>query len=183
MTYPRCRSSFAPLAWLLAAGLVVGLGGCRTGPVVVPEGQRRAIDRRLVEYPSGVELVEVVRNLTGPVDVEVDPDGNLIVAESGRGGYEPRIFGMLAEAKLANGDRAQAGELLAEARARVDGGRGWRLGAFDVALAWLHLVTSEPVVDRTAIAPALESVDAVAAELGSDPYRRIAARERARLGA
>src|SRR5262249_23279777 len=71
--------------------------------------------------------------------------------------------------------------LLSEARALIDQGRGWRLGAFDVALAWVRLVASEPVADRTAIARALESLDVVTAELGSDPYRRIAALERARL--
>ena len=55
-----------------------------------------------------------------------------------------------------------------------DRGRGWRLGAFDVALAWVRLLASEPASDRTAIESALESLDALTAELGSDPYRRIA---------
>ena len=63
----------------------------------------------------------------------------------------------------------------------VDRGRGWRLGAFDVELAWVRLLASEPASDRTAIESALESLDALAAELGADPYRRIAALERARL--
>ena len=71
--------------------------------------------------------------------------------------------------------------LLSEARELVDRGRGWRLGAFDVALAWVRLLASEPTSDRTAIESALESLDALTAELGSDPYRRIAALERARL--
>jgi len=95
--------------------------------------------------------------------------------------YEPRILAMLAGAKLAAGDRSEARALLSEARELVDGGRGWRLGAFDVALAWVHLVASEKAADRTAIESALESLDALTAELGSDPYRRIAALERARL--
>ena len=38
----------------------------------------------------------------------------------------------------------------------------------------------QPLVD-SAIESALESLDALTAELGSDPYRRIAALERARL--
>jgi hypothetical protein len=88
---------------------------------------------------------------------------------------------MLADAKLAAGDRSEARALLSEARELVDRGRGWRLGAFDVALAWVRLLASEPASDRTAIESALESVDALTAELGSDPYRRIAALERARL--
>jgi adenylate cyclase len=95
--------------------------------------------------------------------------------------YEPRILATLADAKLAAGDRSGARALLSEARELVDRGRGWRLGAFDVALAWVRLLASEPASDRTAIDSALESVDALTAELGSDPYRRIAARERARL--
>jgi tetratricopeptide (TPR) repeat protein len=94
--------------------------------------------------------------------------------------YEPRILATLADAKLAAGDRSAARTLLTEARELVDRGRGWRLGAFDVALARVHLVASEPASDRTAIERALESLDAVTAELGSDPYRRIATRERAR---
>jgi class 3 adenylate cyclase/tetratricopeptide (TPR) repeat protein len=95
--------------------------------------------------------------------------------------YEPRILATLADAKLAAGDRSEARALLSEARELVDGGRGWRLGAFDVALAWVHLVASEKAADRTAIESALESLDTLTAELGSDPYRRIAALERARL--
>jgi hypothetical protein len=70
--------------------------------------------------------------------------------------------------------------LLVEAADLVDRGRGWRLGAFDVALARVRLLASEPASDRTEVQRALESLDAVTAELGSDPYRRIAALERAR---
>src|SRR2546426_358063 len=95
--------------------------------------------------------------------------------------YEPRILATLADANLAAGDRWEARALLSEARELVDRGRGWRLGAFDVALAWVRLLASEPASDRTAIESALESLDALTAELGSDPYRRIAALERARL--
>ncbi len=95
--------------------------------------------------------------------------------------YEPRILATLADAKLAAGDRSEARALLSEARELVDRGRGWRLGAFDVALAWVRLLASEPASDRPAIESALESLDALAAELGSVPYRRIAALTRARL--
>jgi tetratricopeptide (TPR) repeat protein len=95
--------------------------------------------------------------------------------------YEPRILATLADAKRAAGDRSGARTLLSEARALVDRGRGWRLGALDVGLAWVRLLASEPDSDRTAIEGALESLDTLTAELGSDPYRRIAALERARL--
>ena len=76
--------------------------------------------------------------------------------------------------------RSGARGFLADASELIDRGHGWRLGAFDVALARVRLLTSETATDRTAIASALDSMDAVTAELGSDPYRRIAARERAR---
>jgi len=95
--------------------------------------------------------------------------------------YEPRVLATLADAKLDAGDRSGARALLVEARELVARGRGWRLGAFDVARAWVHFLASEPVADRAAVASALESLDALAAELGSVPYRRIAALERARL--
>jgi hypothetical protein len=95
--------------------------------------------------------------------------------------YEPRLLATLADARLAAGDRSGARALLGEARGLVDRGRGWQLGAFDVALAGVRLLASEPAPDRTAIESALDSVDALTAELGSEPYRRIAALERARL--
>jgi tetratricopeptide (TPR) repeat protein len=97
--------------------------------------------------------------------------------------YEARILATLADAKLAAGDRSRARALLMDARDLVDQGRGWRLGAFDVALAWVRLLASELPSDRAAIQSALDRLHAVTAELGSDPYRRIAARERARLAA
>jgi class 3 adenylate cyclase/tetratricopeptide (TPR) repeat protein len=93
--------------------------------------------------------------------------------------YEPRILATLAEAKLAAGDRSGARALLAEARDSVERGRGWRLSACDVELARVRLLASEPVPDRTAVESALESLDALAAELGADPYRRMAELERA----
>jgi hypothetical protein len=95
--------------------------------------------------------------------------------------YEPRLLATLADAKLAAGDRSGARALLSEARELVDRGRGWRLGAFDVALAWVRLLAAEPASDRAAIQSALESLDTLTAELGSVPYRHIAALERARL--
>jgi hypothetical protein len=95
--------------------------------------------------------------------------------------YEPRILATLADAKLAAGDRSGARALLSEARELVDRGRGWRLGTFDVALAWVRLHAAEPAADHIAIESALESLDSLTAELGSEPYRRIALLERARL--
>jgi hypothetical protein len=95
--------------------------------------------------------------------------------------YEPRILATLADARLAAGDRSGAHALLAEARATVERGRGWRLSACDVEFAEIRLLASEPDPDRAALERALASVDALAAELGADPYRRMAELERARL--
>jgi class 3 adenylate cyclase/tetratricopeptide (TPR) repeat protein len=95
--------------------------------------------------------------------------------------YEPRLLAMLADATRAAGDHAGARALVVEAADLVDRGRGWRLGAFDVALARVRLLAPEPAFDRPEGERALESLDAVTVELGSDPYRRIAALERARL--
>jgi len=95
--------------------------------------------------------------------------------------YEPRILATLADAKRATGDRSGARALLAETRESVERGQGWRLSACDVELARVRLLASEPVPDRTAIESALESMEALATELGADPYRRMAELERARL--
>ena len=95
--------------------------------------------------------------------------------------YEPRLLAALAEAKLAAGDRPGARALVAEACASVDRGRGWRLGACDVALAQVRLLASEPVPDRAAVERALASAAALAAELRAEPYRRLVERARARF--
>jgi class 3 adenylate cyclase len=95
--------------------------------------------------------------------------------------YEPRILATLADATRAAGDRARAHALLVEARATIERGRGWRLSACDVELAAIHLLASEPVPNRAALERALASMDALAAELAADPYRRMAELERARV--
>jgi hypothetical protein len=86
---------FAARFILRTAGLcfLAAATGCLRGPVFVPAAQRKPVDRALVDYPGGGVLEEVIHNLTAPVDCEVDAQGNLIVAESGDGGYEPRLYG------------------------------------------------------------------------------------------
>jgi tetratricopeptide (TPR) repeat protein len=95
--------------------------------------------------------------------------------------YEPRILATLADARRAAGDRPGAHALLVEARESVERRRGWRLSACDVELARVRLLASEPAPDRAAVESALDSLDALAAELHADPYRRMAQLERARL--
>jgi glucose/arabinose dehydrogenase len=67
------------------------LGGCAKGPSLVPLNQRQAIDRTLVEYPTGYQLVPVVRNLTAPTAMAFDQDGSLIIADEGMSD-RPRIL-------------------------------------------------------------------------------------------
>lgn len=86
---------------MLVAAVLVG-AGCARGPTVIPPGDRVTIDRQLVEYPAGVELQEIARDLTGPVDCAIDKDGNLIVAESGRGKHDPRIYAIRKDGTMFN---------------------------------------------------------------------------------
>jgi glucose/arabinose dehydrogenase len=70
---------------------VVLVAGCRTTPEILKN--QPSIDRAIVEYPAGFELREHVRGLTAPTAIAFDADGSLLVAESGIGGGEPRVFG------------------------------------------------------------------------------------------
>ena len=93
--------------------------------------------------------------------------------------YEPRILATLADARLAAGEHSAARALLSDARDSIGRGRGWRLSACDVGLAHVRLLASEPVLDRAAVARALEAVDALATEMGAEAYRRMVDVERA----
>jgi class 3 adenylate cyclase/tetratricopeptide (TPR) repeat protein len=95
--------------------------------------------------------------------------------------YEARILATLADARRAAGDRSGTRRLLDEAQASIGRGRGWRLGACEVALARFRLLASEPDADRAAVAHSLEAVEALAAEMGAGAYRLLAERERVRL--
>src|SRR5262249_18522345 len=96
--------------------------------------------------------------------------------------YEPRILATLAEARMAAGDRSRARALLAEARELVEQGRGWRLSACDVVLAWVRLLGSEPGPDRAAVEGALPPLEAIAVGFDAEVYRRMTDIERARRG-
>jgi glucose/arabinose dehydrogenase len=89
-------------AVLLFVGVVAALlmGGCATGPTYIPANQRRIVDRQLVDYPGGVRMEEIARNLTAPVDLAIDNDGTLIVAEAGIDGNDPRIYGMRTDGSV-----------------------------------------------------------------------------------
>lgn len=90
MRHPRLK----PLLPLMtvAIALVVASAGCVRGPMYIAPGQRKVVDRAIVDYPGGFVLKTYLHNLTGPIDVEEDADGNIIILESGRAGYQPRLF-------------------------------------------------------------------------------------------
>src|SRR5688500_15327264 len=91
---PRLRATTSRLVSAASVAFVLTLvAGCVHGPSFVSPAQRVVIDRGLVDYPGGVEMEEVVRGLTGPCDFDIERHGNLVIAESGAGGQEPRIFG------------------------------------------------------------------------------------------
>ena len=73
--------------------VLLPLAGCVTGPRLLAPEQQKSIDRRLVETPAGFELKPVAENLTAPSAIAFDTEGNLLIAESGACGREPRIFG------------------------------------------------------------------------------------------
>jgi glucose/arabinose dehydrogenase len=83
----------APLSalWLLA---VAWLTGCATGPHVLPIALQKTIDRHITEYPSGFELKPYIVGLDSPTGFCFDEANNIIIAEGGIDGDEPRIFGI-----------------------------------------------------------------------------------------
>ena len=94
----RYRSRLMRPALLL---VLVFLAGCRAAATLAPPGGGVEVDRRDVEFPSGLALEIALDRLRGPVDVAFVPDsatdaalhGALVVAEGGFGGEEPRLVG------------------------------------------------------------------------------------------
>jgi hypothetical protein len=80
---------------VLYAGLVAvsAITGCRSGPSLLQPNDQATIDRQLVEYPAETELKPYVTGLTAPSAMAFDNEGSMLIAESGIGGREPRIFG------------------------------------------------------------------------------------------
>ncbi|MEO6435368.1 MAG: hypothetical protein ABIP55_06350 [Tepidisphaeraceae bacterium] len=93
MRHPRLPMFLQSIAIVTVMAAILAMSGCVHSPVFTPAVGRKPIDRLMVDYPGGVVLEEVVRGLTGPCDVDVDEQGNLLIAESGAGGYEPKLFG------------------------------------------------------------------------------------------
>lgn len=81
----------------LAAGVLL-VGGCARGPHIVPEDKQVVIDRSEVEYPADLQLTTYIAGLTAPTAIAFETDdpnylGSIIVAESGSGDTDVRIFG------------------------------------------------------------------------------------------
>jgi hypothetical protein len=87
---PRATRLGSALA-VVAASL---LSGCINQPGLLPLAQRKPLDRKTVEYPSGYVLTPLLRGLNCPTAICFDADRNdMLVAESGIDGSEPHIFG------------------------------------------------------------------------------------------
>ncbi|MGA2497655.1 MAG: hypothetical protein ABSH20_07925 [Tepidisphaeraceae bacterium] len=78
---------------LFAFVLLCASAGCSGGPSLWHADNQPIIDRKIIEYPANTELRRVIDGLTAPSAFAFDAEGNLIVAESGIGGYDVRIFG------------------------------------------------------------------------------------------
>jgi glucose/arabinose dehydrogenase len=90
-------TNFRSLFLLVLAAAVLLAGGCVVGPGIIPQQQRRAIDRAVVDYPGGYELTVYAHGLTAATCIAFDYDdpvhkGSLFVAESGEGNTRVRIY-------------------------------------------------------------------------------------------
>jgi glucose/arabinose dehydrogenase len=84
------------LSRLLIAGACVTAffvaDGCNSTPRLLPPSLQQTVDRRITEYPDGYDLKPYVENLNCPTGFCFDESKNLIVAEGGLDGSDPRIF-------------------------------------------------------------------------------------------
>ena len=69
------------------------LAGCVARPKMLPTEQQIPIDRSLVVTPQGYALRPFIINLSDPVAIDWDDQGNILVAEGGNYDDEPRIIG------------------------------------------------------------------------------------------
>src|SRR5690242_19268200 len=91
MLQPENRSLACRFAVVMVFALLCG--GCPRSPRLTAEGERLEVSRQLIDYPPSLVMREVATLLNAPADFAVDADGNVIIAESGRGEYDPRVYG------------------------------------------------------------------------------------------
>ncbi|HVT87827.1 MAG TPA: hypothetical protein VHD56_03160 [Tepidisphaeraceae bacterium] len=83
------------------------MAGCISRPVWLSPQSRTIIDRKLVEIPAGYVLRLAALGLTAPSAITIVKDegpykGSTLVAESGDGGNQPRIYGWKADGSFFN---------------------------------------------------------------------------------
>jgi glucose/arabinose dehydrogenase len=91
-------STWVVFVTTVVIALLIVLPGCARGPYYVPPRERQTIDRKFVEYPANFDLAAAVTGLTAPTSIAIVHDegphhGSVLIAESGSGGYRPRIYG------------------------------------------------------------------------------------------
>ena len=91
--YPRFPVRLSPpnLCLALLLGVSPLATGCSQNLRAVPAHEASLVDRRSVEFPSGVELSVAVNGLDAPTALAADQDGRLYIADKGRRGQEVRI--------------------------------------------------------------------------------------------
>jgi hypothetical protein len=86
---------------MMLAGCLLA-SGCAMRPTVLPPSMRAAIDRRITEYPDGFELKPFMTGLNCPMGLCWDDSGNMIVAEGGFDGRDPRIICVKPDGSISN---------------------------------------------------------------------------------
>jgi glucose/arabinose dehydrogenase len=83
------------VAWALLGLLAICEFGCQTDPIVLAPNEQKTIDRKITEYPNGFLLRQFIVNLNSPTGFCFDDQGDVIVAEGGIRGTDPRIYGIV----------------------------------------------------------------------------------------
>ena len=98
------RRSHGALVFAMLALLV---SGCVRGPVLVSSEQQKPLDRSISETPAGMAMTCIAEGLTAPTAfcfdlTEGEHKGTKLIAESGVGGSDPRIYGITPDARIIN---------------------------------------------------------------------------------
>ena len=89
--YPRPLRRIQPFCPALLCAAALLCAGCLNGVRAYAPAARKDVDRRFVEYPTGLELDVVADGFTAATALAVGPDGSLYVADHGGRGEEVRV--------------------------------------------------------------------------------------------